>query len=314
MKKYKSIAIFVLLLSIPILTNNYYQYLINMILVYILVTLGFNIILGYVGRFSFANASFFGIGAYTVGLLMKKLSLGFWFSLPVAGVVTAGIGLLVGFPALRLHRYYLAIVTLAFMFLMKFIYIHGGEFTYGPSGFDIPAPTLGSFRFANDKSIYYIILVTFFLLFLLIRNVIQSRIGRAFSAVREGENAAEALSIDSKNTVLLAFTLSGFILGIAGGLLSIVIRRITPDSFGMAELTRHFIMVVFGGLGSMTGSIFGATIILLLPEFLRGIQEYQEIIYGLLIVIITLFAPRGIYGFLLRVIPRISKERLYYDG
>lgn len=304
---------FAVLSLVPLGTNNYSQYIVNMIFIYILVTLGFNIILGYVGRFSFANASFFGIGAYTVGLLMVKGNFSFWVSLPCAGLVTACIGLLIGFPALRLHRYYLAIVTVAFTSLMRFVYIHGGELTYGPSGFDIPYPTLLGIKLSTDKSIYFVVLVVFFLLLLFTKNVIQSKVGRGFLAVKEGEAAAEALAINSKKTVLIAFALSGLIVGIAGGLVSIAIRRITPDSFGMLELIKHFIMVVLGGLGSITGSIIGATVVVILPELLRAIRDYQELIYGVLIVLFVLFAPEGLYGFLVKYIPGVSREKRYRD-
>lgn len=282
-----------------------------MILVYILVTLGFNIVLGYVGHFSFANAAIFGIGAYSVGLLMARLAIPYWFGLPLAGLMTAMVGFLIGFSALRLHRYCLAIVTLAFTFLMKFFYIHAGELTYGPGGFTVPYPKILGFSLSDDKSVYYIVLVVFFLVLLLVRNVLHSRVGRAFYAVKTADNAAEALSIDSRKTVLLAFALSGFIVGIAGGLLSVVLRRITPEVFGLSDLVRQFIMVVLGGLGSISGSIIGAPIIILLPELLRGVQEYQEVIFGLLIVLFVLFAPEGLYGFILRYIPRVSREKLH---
>lgn len=312
LKNYKSIIIFALMLFIPYFTNNYSQYILNIILVYILVTLGFNIVLGYVGRFSFANAAFFGIGAYTVGLLMSKLNIPFWFSLPIAGIVCAIIGLLVGFPALRLHRYYLAIVTLAFTMLMKFIYIHAGIITYGPSGFDVPHPEIFGFTFSNDKRVYYIVLVCFFLIMIFAKNILQSRIGRSFYAIKGSENAAETLSININKTVLLGFTISGFIVGIAGGLLSIVLRRIVPEAFGLHDLIRQFIMVVLGGLGSISGSIIGAPIIILLPELLREIQEYEEILFGILIVVFVLFAPEGLYGFLIKYIPRGSREKLHF--
>ncbi len=130
-------------------------------------------------------------------------------------------------------------------------------------------------------------------------------------AVKGSENAAEALSIDVRKTIILAFSISGFVIGIAGGLLSVVIRRITPDSFGMMELTKHFIMVVLGGLGSILGSFLGAIIIVLLPEFLRRIQDVQELLFGLLIVVFVLFAPEGLYGFVVKYIPRLSREKLY---
>jgi branched-chain amino acid transport system permease protein len=310
--KYKLLLAFIIMLFIPMIVNNdYAQYIVNIILIYILVAIGFNIVIGYVGRFSFSNATFLGIGAYVVGLLMVKLNLSFWISLPIASIVTTFVGVLIGYPALRLHRYYLAIVTIAFMSLMQFIYIHGGELTGGPSGFDIPYPELFGFKFQNDKSIFYIILVTFFILFYIITNILKSKIGRSFIAVKNSGSAAEGLSINVRNTVLFAFALSGFIVGTAGGLLCIAIRRITPDSFGMMEVTKHFVMVVLGGLGSILGSVIGAIIISVLPEFLRGIQTYQEFIYGVTLIVFVLFAPEGINGYIIKYLPGVSRERLY---
>jgi len=295
----------------PLFTNYYSQYLLNLLIIYMLVTLGFNLTLGYAGRFSFANATLFGIGAYCVGLLMRHFSIPFWLSLPMAGVVAGIFGYGLGFIALRLHRYYLAVVTLAFMFLMKFIYIHGGEITYGPSGFDIPNPSVFGYDIVGDKKIYYIVLIISFVLFVILRNIIQSPIGRSFAAIRDNENAAEAMGIDANRATVLAFAISGFVVGIAGGLLGIVIRRVTPDSFGLVELTKHFIMVVLGGLGSIAGSLIGAVLILLLPEVLRGIQEYQEFVFGSLIVVFVLVAPQGLYGLAVDYLPGVSREKLY---
>lgn len=303
--------VFVLMFFIPAATNNYTQYIVNMILVYILVTLGFNLMIGYVGRFSFASASFLGIGAYVTGLSMVKFNMPFYLSLPLSSFITAIVGLLIGFPALRLHKYYLAIVTVAFTSLMRFIYIHGGDLTFGPSGFDIPYPKLFGWVITTDKQVYYIVLIVFALIFALTKTLIQSKLGRAFIAVKESDEAAEALSINSRRTVLIAFALSGFIIGTAGGLFSLAIRRITPDSFGMHELVLHFIMAVLGGIGSITGSIIGAIVIITLPEYMRFILEYQEFIYGMIIVLLVLFAPQGVYGFIIRYLPGVSHEKLY---
>ena len=311
MKRYKYFILFLAMLFIPMMINNYTQYIVNLVLIYVLVALGFNIVLGYVGRFSFANATFFGIGAYAVGLSMVKWNMPFWISLPMASLITALIGILIGYPALRLHRYYLVIVTIAFMSLMQFICIHGGEFTYGPSGFDIPSPLFMGFKFSSDKSVYYIILIILFLIFYFTTKILKSKIGRSFVAVKNSDLAAEALAIDVKHTVLFAFGISGFIVGTAGGLLAITIRRITPDTFGIAEITKHFVMVVLGGLGSIVGSVIGAIMITILPEFLRGIQTYQELIYGVTIILFVFFAPEGIYGFITKYVPGVSRERLY---
>ena len=235
----------------------------------------------------------------------------FWISLPMASLITSLIAILIGYPALRLHRYYLVIVTIAFMSLIQFICIHGGEFTYGPSGFDIPSPVLMGFKFNSDKSVFYIILIVSFLIFYFTTKILKSKIGRSFVAVKNSDLAAEGLAIDVKHTILFSFAVSGFIVGTAGGLLAITIRRITPDTFSMNEITKHFVMVVLGGLGSIGGSIIGAITITILPEFLRGIQTYQELIYGVTIIFFVFFAPEGIYGFIIKYMPGAPRERLY---
>ncbi len=295
---------------LPALTNDYTQYVVSLSLVYVLVAVGFNIILGYAGQLAFANAAFFGIGAYTVGLLRVQLGVPVWAGLPAAGLVAAVSGALVGFPALRLRGYYLAIVTVAFSELMRWVYVHGGAWTFGPSGFSVPDPVLFGWVLASEKAKYYLILPVVLLLLGATRNLLRSRFGRAFAAIRDSEVVAVSLAVDLAHAKLLAFTVSAFLVGVAGGLFAVLLGRVTPDSFGMGELLLHFVIVMLGGLGSLLGSVLGALVLTSLPELLRNFQAWQEILFSLLLILGIVFMPRGIAGLLASRWARLG-ERLY---
>jgi branched-chain amino acid transport system permease protein len=308
---YKSILLFAVLSAIPAFTNNYQQYVVNLIFVNFLVSLGLAVLLGYCGQFSFASAGFMGIGAYTVGLCMVHLGFSYWLALTVAAVVSLLFSWIVGFMGLRLARYYLAIVTISFTLLMRFFYVNAGGITFGPSGFNVPPPKLFGFALNNDHRIYYLLLVTVFLLTICTINILKSKVGRAFIAIRDAENAAAAVSINVNLYKLFAFAISGVLGGIAGGLFCVVIGRITPDEYGMPQILFHFLIVVLGGLGNILGLVLSTVIVTILPEIARGVRDLQEVIYGAVIIVILLFAPEGLYG-LVQKLPFVHlREKLH---
>lgn len=313
-RKIKKIAGLVsigILICIPLITNNYHQFIINMIFVNFLVTLGLAIILGYSGQFAFASAGFLGIGAYTAGLSMVHLGISYWLALFLSGLVGLILAILIGLIGIRLSRYYLAITTLSFTLMMRFIYVHGGTVTFGPSGFNIPAPRFFEFFFDTDHSVYYIVLATVLLFSTLSINILRSKIGRAFMAIREKEDVAAAVSINVKQYKLLAFAMCGILSGIAGGLYCVVIGRITPDEFGMLPIMLHFVIVVLGGLGSFVGLMISCIIVSILPELLRAFTGWQEILYGIILILIILFAPGGLHGLAMKYSPIKWREKLY---
>jgi branched-chain amino acid transport system permease protein len=296
------------LFFIPLITNRYTQYMINLTLVYIILTVGLNLIFGYTGQFAFANAAFFGVGAYASSLLTVKLGIPFWFSMPLGALAAAVIGCIISIPALRLARFYLAIMTMALGEQIQWVFIHWESMTFGPSGFQIPYPTLGSLAFNSDLSIYYInLLVTLFILWAT-WNILGSRIGRAFVAIRDSEVAAQCMAIPLTRYKILAYAISAFYAGIAGGLYAITVGFLTPENFGIAQVTLHFCMVMVGGLGSVVGSIAGALVLTSLPEILRDYQAYQEMIFGFILLLILIFMPRGISGGLRRF--QLFREKL----
>ena len=308
-----SIVLMILLACIPLITNNYYQYIINVIFVNFLVTLGLAIVLGYSGQFAFASAGFMGIGAYTAGLAMVRLGIPYWPALLLSCLVSFVFALLLSFIGLRLTRYYLSISTIAFTLAMRFFYVNAGVITFGPSGFNIPSPTFFGFPLNTDKRIYYIVLVVVLLFSVLTWNILRSKIGRAFVAIRDKEEAAAAASINVKQYKMLAFVMLGLLGGVGGGLYCVVLGRITPDEFGMGPLLLHFLIVVLGGLGSFFGLAISSIIVTILPELLRAFVEWQEILYGGIIILIILFAPEGLYGILQKHSPIKWREKMYGD-
>ena len=294
-----------ILVAVPFIANDYVQYVVNLVIVYAVVAVGFNIVLGYLGQLAFANAAFFGLGAYALGVSMTHLSLPLWAALPVAGLVGMVAGALVGLPSLRLKGYYLAIVTLVFGELMRWLYIHGDTITYGSSGLPVP-PT--AVRTETEK--YVLFLVVAFVVIWVTRNVLASRIGRGWVAIRENEPAAASLGLSPALCKITAFAWSGFVVAIAGALFALLLGRITPESFGLHQLLLHFAIVMIGGLGSIFGSVMGALVLTAAPEVLRNFPGLEEIVFSLLLISVLLFMPRGIAGLIVTHMPRL-RERLF---
>lgn len=305
------IVLLALMCLLPLVLNNYLQFVVNTILVYCLVAVGFNVAIGYLGQLAFANAAFFGIGAYSAGLTMVHFGLPFPAALLVAAVAGGIAGGLVGLPALRVRGYYLAIITLAFGELMRWVYVHGEPVTFGPGGFDIPmitffGPELG------DRGKYYVFLGAVVIGVGATSLLLRSRFGRAFVAVRNNEPAAASLGINVSYTKVIAFAWSGLIVGLAGALYAALNGRLSPDTFGISQMLLHFAIVVLGGLGSLVGSLVGAALLTALPELLRNFPGAEEIIFSILLIIILFLMPKGIGGFLAGRFA-LFRERLYRE-
>ena len=170
-----------------------------------------------------------------------------------------------------------------------------------------------NFSLDSDHRIYYLLLVTVFVLTIVTINILKSKVGRAFIAIRDAENAAEAVSINVNRYKMLAFAISGLLGGVAGGLFCVVIGRITPDEYGMTQILFHFLIVVLGGLGNILGLVLSTVLVTVLPEVARAVKDLQEVIYGAVIIVIILFAPDGLYGLVQRISPIDVRERLHGD-
>jgi branched-chain amino acid transport system permease protein len=298
------------LMVLPFLVNDYIQYVLNLILVYGLVAVGFNIVLGYLGQLAFANAAFFGIGAYALGILMERYAVPFWAALLPAGLAGALAGTLVGLPALRLRGYYLAIVTLAFGELLRWGYVHADWLTHGSSGLGLPKEALAGPMLNSGRHLYFVILAVVALVLCATLNLLRSRIGRAWVAIRENEHAAASLGLSPARYKIAAFAWSGFVAGMAGALFAALLGRIGPDSFDLHQLLLQFSIVMIGGLGSIAGSLLGAALLTVAPEILRNIPGAEEIVFSLLLIGVLLFMPNGIAGLIRRLAPA-WRERLY---
>lgn len=309
-KTLASIAAAVALLAVPFLTNDYVQYVINLILVYALVAVGYNIVLGYLGQLAFANTAFFGIGAYALGILMERYGLPFWAALLPAGIAGGLVGLVVGLPALRVKGYYLAIVTLALGEMLRWAYIHGDKLTHGSSGMTVPPLSLPFMAIETDAQRYFVLLVVIGLTMWATSNLLRSRIGRTWVAIRENEFAAASLGFSPALYKVAAFGWSGFVVGISGALFAAMIGRVVPESFNLHQLLLQFAIVMVGGLGSIAGSILGAVLLTAAPEVLRNFPGAEEIVFSLMLIGVLLFIPNGLSGLLVRFFPSL-RERLY---
>ncbi len=285
-----------ILMVCPFILNPYLVFVISVVFIYTILALGLNLLLGFAGQFAFANAAFFGIGAYATGLLKIHLGVSFWLGMPLGGLITAAIGVVVGLPALRLSGLYLAMATLAFAQLFQWLLIHWPSFTFGAGGIKVPHPGFGPSPFGYETNVYFLCLAVAVLAVVATWNIVRSRVGRAFVAIRDSEVAAQALGIDPARYKTVAFALSAFYAGTAGGLHSVLLSYVAPEGYSLFQMVIHFAMVVAGGLGSVTGSVLGAALMTALPEVLRTFKSTQEIAFGAILMLCIIFLPDGLYG------------------
>ena len=300
--------------AIPLFANAYIQFIVNLMLVYVLVTVGFNLVLGNLGQLAFANTALFGIGAYAAAMLMAHAGWPFWAVIVPAGLAGAAAGFLASVSALRgIRVYYLAIITLAFGELLRWVYIHGERATGGTDGLAVPRSSFFGIALDSETARFYVFLLIVTLVVKGISNLMRSRIGRAIVAIRDNELATASLAIPTGRTIVLAFMLSGFVVGVGGAMFALLIGRVIPESFGLIELILHFAMVLVGGFGSLLGSVLGAVVLTALPEYFRGFPGLYEMFFGALVIVFLLVQPRGLSALLARWWPAL-RERYYRDG
>jgi branched-chain amino acid transport system permease protein len=292
------------LLLLPPLLNDYTQYVVNLALVYVLVGVGFNVVIGNLGQLAFANAAFFGLGAYASGILLHHYRAPLLLSIVAGAIVGSLAGVLVSLPALRgIRSFYLAIITLAFGELMRWVYVNAEAWTLGSMGLQVPRPVLFGWVLSTEKHKFYLFLVIVTLLVAATANLLRSRIGRGFMAIRDNELAAAAMGIPTARYMVLAFAWSGFVVGTGGALYAILVRQVSPDAFTLLELILHFGIVIVGGLTRIAGSILGAVALTMAPELLRDLPGYEELLIACLMILILLFLPGGLVTLFDRVTP-----------
>jgi branched-chain amino acid transport system permease protein len=303
----------VLLLGLPVFLNEYTQYVANLALVYVLVGVGFNIVIGNLGQLAFANAAFFGIGAYATGILLYHYKAPLLLAIAAGGVAGGLAGALVCLPALRgIRSFYLAIITLAFGELMRWVYIHAESWTLGSMGLHVPRPVLFGWTLATEKQKFFLFLAVVTLLVIATANLLRSRIGRAFMAIRDDELAAASMGIPTARFMVLAFAWSGIVVGTGGALYAVLVRQVSPEAFNLLELILHFGIVIIGGLASLTGSILGAVALTMAPELLRDLPGYEELLIAGLMILVLLLLPGGLVTLIERAVP-LFRQRYYRE-
>ncbi len=281
----------------PPFFGSYFHYLGMLALINAIAAIGLNLLTGNAGQISVCNSSFMAIGAYTTTFLYGKLGLSFWAALPLGATMAALFGFALGFPALRLRGFYLAVVTLGFLEMTTVLIEQLPSITGGVRGISSPRPVAFGFRFSSDLAFYYLILVLSLAAIWFARSILKSPTGRAFNAIRNSEAVAQTLSIPLSRTKLIAFVLSAFYAGFAGGLYASAVGFIDPLEFGLGTSIRHVVFIVVGGLGSVSGALIGAVSLTLLPELLRGFQEYNDFVFGAILLATLMTMPKGIVGF-----------------
>ncbi len=288
----------VLVLALPwLMPNPYYLHISTLAILYCILALGLNLIVGCAGLLNLGYAAFYGIGAYTTALLSVNFGFNFWLCLVCSILVAVGAGVVLGTPALRLRGDYLAIVTLGFGEIFRLVARNWDSLTNGPRGISgIPAPKIFGFVFVQPVHFYYLALGIGLFALVFQSRLNNSKVGRALVAIREDEIAAESLGINTTAYKLLAFALSSAFAGIAGCFFASWQGFVSPESFTFMESVIILSMVVLGGMGSLVGVIFGAVILVVLPEMLRQFAEMRILFLGLAMVIIMIFRPQGLLG------------------
>jgi branched-chain amino acid transport system permease protein len=300
-------------LPVPLLLNQYQQYVLNLMLVYVPVGIGFNVVVGNLGLLAFSNVAFFGIGAYTSGILMLHLGLPWWVTVLPAGILGGIAGAAASVPALRgVRLFYLAIMTLAFGELMRWVYIRWETVTGGSFGMAVPTADVFGFALETDRQKFYVFLVLVLLVIIASDRLLRSRFGRAFLSIKGNEIAAAAMGIPTDRYIVLGFAWGGFSVGIGGAMYAALVGHLTPTSFDLTELILQFAIIMVGGLGSLVGSVLGAIVITATPELFSAFPGFQELVFGVLIVIVILFRPRGLASLLAMAHPMFI-DRHYRD-
>ncbi|MCL4298700.1 MAG: branched-chain amino acid ABC transporter permease [Anaerolineae bacterium] len=299
-----TLALVLALLPLTI-QNNYILTILIFVAQFTILTIGLSLLMGYAGQISLGQATFFGIGAYTTAILATRFHVSPWLAFLAGVLLSAGIAYLVGGLIFRLHGHYLAMATLGMNTILFLTLTQEVEWTGGPSGLrGIPDLSLGPLMFAGDT--YYFYLFWFFALLVIAAslNIVNSRVGRAMRALHASQVAAEALGIDTNAFKIKVFVLSAAYGGLAGGLHAAYLGFISPSSFGIGVSIELVVMAVVGGLASVWGPLFGASLVMMIEQYLRtavkaiipNASGEQEIIaFGLILMVIMIFLPEGLF-------------------
>jgi branched-chain amino acid transport system permease protein len=307
-----AVTVALVMATLSFTLGRYGAYLVNAVAIAGVGALSLNLLIGYCGQISFAQGALLGVGAYAAGNLGNA---GFGlFALLGGGVAGAVASALIGLPALRLRGLYFAIATLAAQAILEYLFKTLEPLTHGISGLVIKPATVFGISLTSDQSYAVLSIVVLLVIWLAVSCLMRTNLGRAFLVVRESEIIAKGMGIDVAHTKIWAFVISGFIAGVAGGLLGFANRLASPEAFTLDLSADYIAMIIVGGLGSWAGPLVGAAFVVLLPEAIQRLGEtlgaadvlsaLREMAFGLLIILFLIFEPRGLTALLNRLKPR----------
>lgn len=265
------------------------------VLFYMTLALGLNVVVGYAGLLDLGYAAYFAVGAYTLGILTQRFHLSFWPALLASGVLAMLLGALIGLTVLRLRSDYLTMVTLGFGEIIR-ITANNLEITGGPSGiFGILAPEVFGLSLGQPRTIYLVMLALVALTTVAMARLGSSRVGRAWACIREDQDAAEAMGINTLGYKLLAYMTGTFWGGLTGAFFAVKMTAVSPASFSFMQSVTVLLAVVMGGIGSVPGVILGGALVIVMPEFLRAVSDWRYLVFGVALVLLMLFRPVGLW-------------------
>ncbi len=291
------LLVLILIVAPPFLKNDYIIRIGISVLLYVVLASSLNVINGYSGQFNIGHAGFYCVGAYTAGILATRFGLSFWLLLILSGLAAALFSCFLGIPTLRLKGVFLAITTLGFSEIIRLTILNWTSLTRGPMGIPgIPFPVLFGMQLKSNIQFYYIILAIAALMIFITQRLLNSRIGRAWIAIREDETAAKAMGVETFKYKLLNLMYGTFWAGVAGCFYAFFASYISADSFTLDEGFAILAMVLVGGQGNLLGPIVGASALTILPEIFRFTAQYRLVIFGLAILVIMHLRPQGLAG------------------
>jgi branched-chain amino acid transport system permease protein len=262
-----------------------------------MITMGLSLLMGYAGQISLGHAAFYGLGAYASGILTVKYGFNPWLAMFAGVFLSAGLAVVVGSPSLKLRGHYLAMATLAFGEIIYIILNGWISLTKGPDGFgDIPNLSIFGFTFESTLANYYLIWFLAILMLVFVLNIIHSRLGRALMSIHGSELAATAMGVNAARFKIQIFIISAVMASVAGSLYAHYVQYINPPVFDLFFSVKLVMMVVIGGMSNVWGALIGAVLVTFLPEWLLFLEDFDILAYGLILLLIAMFLPKGLFG------------------
>ncbi len=296
-------VLIVTLLIIPQFASDYHLYIVILAMLFAILTASYDLLTGYTGPLSFCHVAFYGLGAYTSALLTLKTGMSFWLAFPISGVWVFLFAAAVGYPTLKIRGHYFAVTTFFFGHFVYLFLNNSRELTNGPlglRGIRPPESVLG-IDFSSLAASYYLVLFFGVLIVVFLHLLVKSRIGRCFVSIRENEDLAESIGINTSLYKVLAFSISAGLAGMAGSLFAHFFRLLHPSTFSWVYSEMIVIMALVGGLGTLYGPMIGAGVVTFFLELMRFAPELRFVIWSIMLILVLLIEPKGIVGIIRRI-------------